>query len=1134
MKKFKKFNSFLSICLSISVVLGNFSLPVFAFGENGINIEQVRTKTLSDDSGAILNKINSSSKQGVRFLSDPLMTKVEAKRKDYVEGEVLVKYKNNKINLQTGSGRATALNFIHSKSLEKKEDLGKINTSVLKIKDSKTVEEKIAELKNNPNVEYVEPNYLRYPQSINTNDAYKDYLWGLDNTGQAVNGLAGTADADIDAPEAWAINEGTNGQIIVAVIDTGVAYNHPDLVANMWDGTQCKDENGNALGGCNHGYDFTASPTDKTPLPTLSSHGTHVAGTIGAVKNNGKGVIGVSPNVKIMALKVDTVLGFSSTAIISAIDFSIQNGAKVINASYGGSSFSLSEFNAINRFKIAGGIFIASAGNESTNNENIHNYPSDYNLDNIISVAATNQYDNLATFSNYGATSIDVGAPGTNIYSTVADSSVMSESFDSVTTPNLPSGWTKGGVNNKWGTYDFLGDKVLYGQALSFPYDNNANSTVTSPIYNLGGVTNAASINFLARCDTEYTGHSTGLFYDYMTLEYSSDGTNFNEILNWDEPSLDWFNGDSSNIGAAIYQFKDRPIASNYLTNNFKFRFRWVTDSSLNYYDGCSVDDIQITKFTDGSDEQYGYKNGTSMAAPHVAGLAALVWGYKPGLNYTEVKNTILTTGNATPSLTGKTVTGKRINVYNALNSLLEKKPPYAVAIDNQKNARPISGINEADVVYEFPVEGSITRFMAIYNPNSGIAPSVKIGPVRSARPYFARTASEHNAIYTHAGGTADALQKLANHEYKIYNLDALTTEGGAYFWRDNDRAMPHNLYTSIERLNNYRENFYLTGGSFSQPWIFSDSPSSIDVVGYNKNEIDVNYDDVNYNVKWKYNSADSLYYRQTYENGSYQNYVDANGNWVSTKNLAVQYATTDSFTELSQTNGNALLCRGGECVNGLWRKDNIDSNVKFYIKSTNAEFEFKTGKLWINVTNNEPAAIYTISGTIKYYDGVKVISSATVILENGVGVQIATTTTDANGVYQFSNLTNGGDYVVKVNKDSDHSITGVNATDALRIKRFVLTPDTYPLDSIYKKISADVDSNSSINATDALRIKRFVLTPDTYPFAKVWKFFSTIPSIDNYTIIDTTIRYTNLNTDMVNQNFTGVKIGDVDNTWNL
>ena len=280
-----------------------------------------------------------------------------------------------------------------------------------------------------------------------------------------------------------------------------------------------------------------------------------------------------------------------------------------------------------------------------------------------------------------------------------------------------------------------------------------------------------------------------------------------------------------------------------------------------------------------------------------------------------------------------------------------EENPSYAVAIDNQKDARPVSGVDEADVVYEFPVEGSITRFMAIYNPDNELDSATQIGPVRSARPYFARTASEHKAIYAHAGGISDALWGLRNHEYSVYNLDALVGAGEQYFWRDETRSAPHNLYTSIENLNNFRDEFELGNGTFIQPWIFSDNPLIMENVEF-EGDIEVEYANQNYNVKWIYDDTDGVYYRQSYENGSYQDYIDINTNQVSTENIIIQYAHTDPFTEIWEAEGRALLCREGECVNGRWQKDDSDSNIKFYLIN-GEEFEFKTGKLWINVVDS-------------------------------------------------------------------------------------------------------------------------------------------------------------------------------------
>ncbi|MFA6077322.1 MAG: S8 family serine peptidase, partial [Candidatus Paceibacterota bacterium] len=653
--------------------------------DKGIVTEKLKTEEL--------NKLNDNKTADQKIsgqYSESLSKTEKSENLGYVPGEVLVKFRNNKINLNTSTGRAAALNLSNLKSLEKKEDLRKNNISVLRIKDSKTVEQKIAELKTDPNVEYAEPNYMRYLTTIDINDIYKDNLWGLDNSGQNVNGITGIVDADIDVPEAWAINEGVNDSVIVAVIDDGIAYNHPDLLANMWDGTNCKDESGNFLGGCNHGYDY--QDNDKIPLPTSGSHGTHIAGTIGAVKNNSKGIVGVAPNVKIMAVK----FRLDIASEIKAIDFAINNDARIINASFSGADFSQSEYDAINRFKKAGGIFVAAAGNGGAdgvgdNNDSNPQYPADYALDNIISVAATDSSDNLASFSNYGVNFVDVGAPGVNILSTIAEGNVFKEDFEGAI-----YGVGGGGITQSyWGIANDGSSKVVYSDSANYPYAPNAHTWLMpkDALDLVSGGATSANISFVVWCDTP----DTLVFDDYIQTSYLSNGTWFNsKKYNEDSIYLDggypWT--DSGHLG---YYKKYTEDISKYLSSDFKFSFDWITNSSVDSNWGCTIDNIKITKYTDGSEGQYDYKNGTSMAAPHVAGLAALIWGYKPLLSYSEVKNTILTTGDSVASLSGKTVTGKRINAYKALNSLSEEKPPYAVAIDNQKNARPISGINEAN-----------------------------------------------------------------------------------------------------------------------------------------------------------------------------------------------------------------------------------------------------------------------------------------------------------------------------------------------------------------------------------------------------------------------------------------------------
>ncbi|MEG4503927.1 S8 family serine peptidase, partial [Microcoleus sp. F6_B4] len=296
-------------------------------------------------------------------------------------------------------------------------------------------------LAQDPRVETVELNYLVSINSV-PNDPQFTQLWGLNNTGQ----IGGTPDADIDAPEAWDIQKGSKN-VVVAVVDTGVDYNHQDLAANIWSNTgeiagDGIDNDRNGYKDDVRGYDFinnNNAPMDDYRYDGGYSHGNHVAGTIGAVGNNNIGVVGVSQNVSIMPLKIFKADGRTSVdAIVKAINYATQKGAKVINASYGGDYFSQAEKDAIDDANKKGVLFVAAAGNIGRlDNDSYPQYPASYDLPNIIAVAATTDNDQLAWFSHYGKTSVDLGAPGENILSTLTGNQYGFKDGTSMAAPHV-------------------------------------------------------------------------------------------------------------------------------------------------------------------------------------------------------------------------------------------------------------------------------------------------------------------------------------------------------------------------------------------------------------------------------------------------------------------------------------------------------------------------------------------------------------------------------------------------------------------------------------------------------------------------------------------------------------------------
>lgn len=254
-------------------------------------------------------------------------------------------------------------------------------------------------------------------------------LWAFRNTAQVDStGRRGKAGADSDITNAWAITQGSKS-VVVAIVDSGVDYNHPDLRGNMW-----------SLPGQPNVHGYNAIKDNFDPMDD-DSHGTHVAGTIGALMNNGIGVVGVSPNVSLMAIKFLDASGSGTLAnAIKGIDWARQHGARIINNSWGGGGFSQALLEAIQRTRDDNILFVVAAGNTArvgNNNDSNPSYPANYAVENIISVAATNNLDQVASFSHYGVRTVHLAAPGENILSTFPNNSYESISGTSMAAPHV-------------------------------------------------------------------------------------------------------------------------------------------------------------------------------------------------------------------------------------------------------------------------------------------------------------------------------------------------------------------------------------------------------------------------------------------------------------------------------------------------------------------------------------------------------------------------------------------------------------------------------------------------------------------------------------------------------------------------
>ena len=291
---------------------------------------------------------------------------------------------------------------------------------------------------------YAEPNTVRRA-SLRPDDLHYSLLWGLENTGQAIQGTAGSIDADTDAGDAW--DAGIGGGGAVAVIDSGVDLAHPDLAANAWrnpgESGAGRESNGldddlNGKVDDWRGWDFVAGDSDPADE---NGHGTHVAGTIAALRGNGIGVAGVADGSRLMALRVLNAQGTGSVAgVIQAYGYAARAGAKVVNLSLGSSTSSRAESDAIAAHPEV--LFVAAAGNGGDDgigddNDLYPEYPCAYSLPNVVCVAASDNRDRLATFSNYGDLSVDLAAPGVDIVSTLPGDRYGWASGTSMATPHV-------------------------------------------------------------------------------------------------------------------------------------------------------------------------------------------------------------------------------------------------------------------------------------------------------------------------------------------------------------------------------------------------------------------------------------------------------------------------------------------------------------------------------------------------------------------------------------------------------------------------------------------------------------------------------------------------------------------------
>ncbi len=603
---------------------------------------------------------------------------LQAATGQYVPGEVLVRFHQS----LTAAKRAAIVSAMgNAVRTDYRNSWVRIS-----LPTGRSVRQAVADYRTDPDVAVAQPNY-RYHAMAVPDDPYFGELWAFQNTGQTVSysplqGIygqiypthnPGTAGDDMDIVPAWSHITDCS-RVIVAVVDTGVNYNQQDLSGNMWNSAGVT-YNGVSL--VHSGYNFIGNNNDPMDY---NGHGTHVAGIIGAEGNNASGTTGVCWKASIMAVRVLDASGSGTTSsVVQGIDFAVANGAKVINLSLGANGPSDPLFSdAITNAENSGVVVVTAAGNNGVDNDSGNNatYPCDFSQPNLICVAALDQSYSLASFSDWGPTSVDVGAPGTNILSTYAGTNATA--YDSNATP-FTSGWTETETSaSSSGWTPWTGSSPLIPPVNGAPVP-----ALTDPSNWPSGVY-ASNTDDDAYQTVNLSGVNAAAFYAYLYANVTSDGS---IALACSPTGGDPFAAASPDYLIAPTYTDTAPTApsgasfipvsadlSGCLTTGCTVGLRLATGPTQDY--GAALFDLYIETLTLNT-STYNVLNGTSMATPEVSGLAAMLFAFNPLDTYSDVVNAIEQGGRPVASLAGMTTTGNAIDVMKSLAYL---SPPTGLS----------------------------------------------------------------------------------------------------------------------------------------------------------------------------------------------------------------------------------------------------------------------------------------------------------------------------------------------------------------------------------------------------------------------------------------------------------------------
>lgn len=601
------------------------------------------------------------------------------------------------VQWKSGTDRAERLTARAEAGIDSAQNLGNRTFQLLTPERGQATVDALVALRDNPDVVLATRDGYSELHATQPNDPLYGELWGLTNTGTGVEWFTGAvAGDDIDALNAWTKTTGDAG-VIMADLDSGYRATHPDLASRVWtnsaDPQDGADNDGNGIVDDTHGVDFAGpdidavvvdgNPTDDVPL--WGGHGVHTAGTMGATGNNGLGITGVSQQSTILPIRVCGYKGTSPGILcpyssqIAGINYAGSHGATVANMSLGGTTINLAVRNAL--AVNPGTLFVISAGNDTKNNDSVPSYPCAYDpstsgiagaVDNVICVAATDQADKIATFSNWGATTVDIAAPGTETLSTFSHRPLLTETFANPAWPY--AGWTPGGFVRRaitatnWGVSSTTTPAQTNGttRTLSTP-------TVTIPF--------ATKCRFSSRFSVDQSAS------DIATWRFKVDGAN---VASYSIPT-----------GTYNYYFDVDAVGAGSHTLSMEYVYSRSGGVDAN---GITVDTAAVNCYVPPGQENsddYAYLQGTSMAAPHVTGAAGLLKSYEPRATALELKQALVQSVDPVADLkpgsgTHQVSSGGRLDANSALDAV-----DKLVAPDTLITQQP-AGTSGADANFGF------------------------------------------------------------------------------------------------------------------------------------------------------------------------------------------------------------------------------------------------------------------------------------------------------------------------------------------------------------------------------------------------------------------------------------------------